>query len=325
MCVSIDEALAGIGRRVSVRRVVGSRDGKPLFTDVLGVLEAADAEVVVRRPDRTTVSFPRAAVVAAKLVPPAGLRVPDRNLEEIAALGWGGLETERLGDWLLRASGGFTGRANSVLTVGDPGRPLDEAVPFVERWYADRGLPARFQVPMPHAAVVDRWLVEHGWSLLDEVRVLVADLEPLAWPPLRDTRVRIDAHPDEAWLASYHYRGGELPAHARAVIEHGGTLGFASVRTPAGQVLAIGRGAVDRGWLGLTAVEVEPSARRQGLGVVVLRALAGWAVERGARSCYLQVAVENAPALSLYQRAGFVDHHRYQYRVPPRPPSSEPL
>ena len=30
----------------------------------------------------------------------------------------------------------------------------------------------------------------------------------------------------------------------------------------------------------------------------------------------LQVAIENAPALALYGRAGFVDHHRYRYRLP---------
>jgi N-acetylglutamate synthase len=316
--VSIDEALAHIGRRVSVRRVVGTRDGRPLFSDVVGVLQSAGDDVVVRRADRSSVAFPRAAVVAAKLVPPAGLLVPDRELEEIAALGWRGIETDHIGDWLLRAAGGFTGRANSALAVGQPGLPLDEAVARVVRWYAGWSLPARFQVPMPHAASVDTWLADHGWLLLDQVRVLVADLEPLAWPPVVDRRVRIDDRPDADWMGCYHYRGGKLPDHARTVIERGETLAFASVRSTAGEVLAIARGSVDRGWLGVTAVEVAENARRQGLGGVVMRALAGWAVAHGARSCYLQVAVENGPALSLYLRAGFVDHHRYQYRVPAR-------
>jgi N-acetylglutamate synthase len=41
-------------------------------------------------------------------------------LELLSARTWRGLETGRLGDWLLRAGGGFTGRANSVLVVGRP-------------------------------------------------------------------------------------------------------------------------------------------------------------------------------------------------------------
>lgn len=42
------------------------------------------------------------------------------DLEEVAALGWRGTEEEQLGGWRLRAAGGFTGRANSALAVGDP-------------------------------------------------------------------------------------------------------------------------------------------------------------------------------------------------------------
>jgi N-acetylglutamate synthase len=41
-------------------------------------------------------------------------------LERLAARSWRGLEEQWHGDWLLRAGGGFTGRANSVLVVGDP-------------------------------------------------------------------------------------------------------------------------------------------------------------------------------------------------------------
>ena len=61
-------------------------------------------------------------------------------LELLAARGWRGAEEGALGDWLLRAGGGFTGRANSALVVGDPGLPLPEAVDAVTRWYADRDL-----------------------------------------------------------------------------------------------------------------------------------------------------------------------------------------
>ncbi len=56
---------------------------------------------------------------------PVAISIPD--LERRAALGWRAPEEERLGDWLLRAADGFTGRANSALANGDPGRPLDRA------------------------------------------------------------------------------------------------------------------------------------------------------------------------------------------------------
>lgn len=255
------------------------------------------------------------------------------SLEAVAALGWRGTETDRLGGWLLRAAGGFTGRANSALPLGDPGVATSAAVDHVQAWYGARGLRPRFLVPLPDAQPVDDELVARGWALGDVVRMLVAPVPPLvaaydnslpASPP-----VRVDPVPDAAWVAAYHYRGGELPAHAREVIEHGDLLGFASVRDSGGAVLAIARGSVDADltaagdsgtgepWLGVTAVEVDPAARRRGLGGVILGGLASWASGHGAGCCYLQVAADNAPALALYARHGFAFHHTYQYRLAP--------
>ena len=62
------------------------------------------------------------------------------DLERLAARGWRAPEEEPLGGWLLRAGGGFTGRANTALVTGDPGRTLPEAVAAVTAWYRDRGL-----------------------------------------------------------------------------------------------------------------------------------------------------------------------------------------
>ncbi len=91
------------------------------------------------------------------------------ELEQRAALGWRAPEEERLGDWLLRAAGGFTGRANSALALGDPGRPLDEAAGAVRDWYHARGLPAMIAIPYPagrpQAVAADRFLAEQGWGV----------------------------------------------------------------------------------------------------------------------------------------------------------------
>src|ERR1700761_8066463 len=70
-------------------------------------------------------------------------------LDRLAARTWRGTDEEALGSWLLRAAGGFTGRANSVLTAGDPGMPLPEAAGRVRAWYTARGLPPMAPVSYP--------------------------------------------------------------------------------------------------------------------------------------------------------------------------------
>jgi N-acetylglutamate synthase len=85
-------------------------------------------------------------------------------LERAAALHWQAPETEPLGEWLLRAAGGFTGRANSALPAGDPGLPLAEAVTAVEDWYRRRDL--RPMIVLPQGAgpeSLEDLLAERSW------------------------------------------------------------------------------------------------------------------------------------------------------------------
>jgi N-acetylglutamate synthase len=247
------------------------------------------------------------------------------GLERMAAAHWRGTEEEWLGDWLLRAAGGFTGRANSALPLGDPGLPLEAALAEVTRWYRARALPPMIAVPTPIAADspaqgLDRQLSRRMWATRSgPAFVMLADL-PLAaraaeFPAGRG--VQVSREPDDAWAARYHYRGQDhLPPVARQVLTSAEEQSFVSIRD-GGTVLAIARLSVAGGWAGLTAVEVHPGHRRQGLGVAITAAAGQEAARRGVSRLFLQVEVDNAPAQALYAGLGFRFSHRYHYRVAP--------
>jgi len=314
-----------VGHRVVVRRVVTGTDaGRPQFGDVLGELIELDAEhqrVVVRTARGDVVAVPVADVVAAKRVPPRRARpvdVDDLELERIAALGWRGLDVENLGGWLLRAAGGWTGRSNSVLPLGSPGLPLDAALEYVRGWYRARDLAPTIQLPLPALAELEEALRERGWTDRWGALVLVAGVgalraAQLAVPGLPP--VTVAESPDPAWLAAYHYRGGALPAVAADVLRVADSPGFASVRLD-GVPVAICRLAVDEGWVGVTAVEVDPAHRRRGFATHLLAGAVEWAAARGARGVHLQVDSDNAPALAVYEKLGFRRHHHYRYFRP---------
>ena len=236
------------------------------------------------------------------------------DLERLTARSWRGLEEEPYGEWLLRAGGGFTGRANSVLVLGEPPLPLTDAVAVVARWYAERGLRPRAQVPLPGSEAADAALAAAGWDRDEDVLVLTAGLA--GWP---ESSIAVDlaVEPDHAWLAAYHYRGSRLPPIAHSVLVGADEPVFAAVRldpSPA-PLAAVARGVVVDGWLCVTAVTVAENCRRRGLATAVMAALGRWATERGGHSCVLQVVDSNAPALALYDRMGFTEHHRYHYRL----------
>jgi GNAT superfamily N-acetyltransferase len=271
------------------------------------------------------------------------------DLERVAAAHWRGTEEEWLGDWLLRAAGGFTGRANSVLPLGDPGQPLDDALTVVSGWYLERGLAPMIAVPMPldgdahrdasafrepsasseapasretdgPGGELDAELARRSWPTRPgPAFFMVADL-PLAIPadgPAVAREVLVSPEPDDAWAARYHYRGQDhLPPVARRVLTSAGEQSFVSIRD-GGEVLAIARLSIAAGWAGLTAVEVHPGFRRQGLGVAVTAAACRVAEQRGVPRAFLQTETDNVPAQALYQRLGFSYSHRYHYRVAP--------
>jgi N-acetylglutamate synthase len=247
------------------------------------------------------------------------------ELERLAARTWRGLEEEPYGDWLLRAGGGFTGRANSVLVLGSPPEPIDRAVATVTRWYEDRGLLPRAYVPSPGGEDADAALERAGWSRLEDNLVLTAPLDGWAAPHVA---VALAPLPDDAWLAGYRYRGTPLPPVAREILVNADEPVFASVRS-AGEpapLAAVARGVRAGTLLVVTAVTVDERHRRKGLATAVMAALGAWARDRGADSCLLQVASSNVPALALYERLGFTEHHRYHYRLgAERVPAAGPL
>jgi N-acetylglutamate synthase len=263
------------------------------------------------------------------------------QLERMAAAHWRGTEEEWLGEWLLRAADGFTGRANSALPLGDPGRPLGEALDYVTGWYRARGLPPMISVPLPLSAGdpsadgrdgpegtggiegpegLDAELTERGWATRPgPAFVMVADLPLTVTGPGRPAGavVRADADPDEAWLARYHYRGTDTrPPVMREVLASAQDQAFMSIRARSG-VLAIARLSIASGWGGITAVEVDQNRRRSGLGLAITAAVCAEAVERGVDRVFLQVEEGNAGARALYERCRFRYSHRYHYRMAP--------
>lgn len=311
---------ADVGKRVSVRRWNEDVAGGEKFTDTVGVLTSWDNGVLlITRRSGESVRIAESSLVAGKVVPaaPARRRGPAASYEElsrIAARAWQPVERERLGDWELRASAGFTRRANSVLPVGEPGLPLDEALTVVRDWYADRGLPAYIQTATGAEGTQELLCAEleaRGWT-----REVTAELWIGALAPLTDREVSAEVvlsrEADAAWLSRYQRKG--LSEVALKVLGSGPSVWFATVPGAAGRApAAIGRCVVDGRWAGFAAVEVDPAQRRRGLAGAVMTALARRALEEGASAAWLQVETDNTAARALYAGLGFGTHHAYHH------------
>ncbi|WP_426365955.1 GNAT family N-acetyltransferase [Streptomyces sp. E-08] len=312
---------ADVGKRVSVRYVTDSAEAGGRFTDAVGVLTSWDNGVLlITRKSGESVRIAESALAAGKVVPaaPARRRGPSATFPELAratARAWQPVESEALGEWTLRASDGFTRRANSVLPLGDPGMPVADALTHVRAWYAARKLPAYVQTSTGAegtqellCATLDR----HGWRREVSAEVRIAALAPIGDLDADVSAVRLSRAVDEAWLRRYQ-RFEEASPAVRSVLASGPSVWFASVAGTGEVPAAIGRCVVDGRWAGFLAVEVDPGQRRRGLATAVMTALARRALDEGASAAWLQVEADNDGARALYDGMGFAPHHHYHH------------
>jgi len=327
-----------IGRRVVVRHRVGDKQ-----TDAVGELSADGADLVVQT-RRGPVRVARSAVTAVRAIPPAPARRASltaiARLEELCADAWPAFVDERLGAWRLRATGGFTARANSALAIGDPGLPTAAALAAVRTFAERHDITPRVQAPVgspwDKAVAAQGWVLDVGHAAGSVVSVQVADLGKLAVGPAADgtaasgaagspvadgTAVEVGEHtgeaatievgaPTDAWWRLV--LGGPPTPAQRHVLGGAGALTL----TDAQGVVGAGRVVVVADHLHVSVLTVDPALRRRGHGTALLAAAARWGRGHGARWGVLQVAVHNTAALALYARAGWTEHHRYRYLVP---------
>jgi ribosomal protein S18 acetylase RimI-like enzyme len=240
---------------------------------------------------------------------------PVYEVEQRCADAWPALVEERLGDWRLRAAAGFTGRANSTLTCGDPGVPVPEALDRTITFAKANGIGPTAHVVRDsrHEKAVEAagWVVDDAHPGGAESGVLVG---PLAgFHGRRVAGVSVPDVPSPGW---WELVARKTPTEAeRHVLSSGSAVGFGEISRD-GEVVAAVRGAVVGDLLHIARLAVRPEHRRGGLARGLLIGLAAWGVKRGATRCALQVAEQNTPAWRLYTELGCAEHHRYRYWVP---------
>jgi len=240
---------------------------------------------------------------------------PVFEVELRCADAWPALVDERLGEWRMRAAAGFTGRANSTLTCGDPGVPVPEALHRVITFAKANGIGPTAHVVRDsrHEDAIGSagWVVDLDHPGGAESGVLVGSLSDFRGAEVAGASV---SHvPGPGW---WELTASDPPTEAqRHVLASGSTTGFGVVERD-GEVVAAVRGAVVGDLLHIARLAVRPSHRRGGLARGLLLELVAWAEARGAVRCALQVAEHNTAAWKLYESLGCVEHHRYRYWVP---------
>lgn len=242
-----------------------------------------------------------------------------QRFEEAFLTSWPALRLALYDGWLLRFSGGYTKRANSVQALYGSSLDLETKIDHCEAAYRAHDLPVLFRVtPYTQPASLDAALAARGYTRYDRSLVL--------WRPVDDGALRqpseavsVAPHLDD-WLADYwrlsetSYRHRETH---RAILDASPAHLIPVRYLVGGTVVSCALGIVAQGFVGLYDMVTAAGARRHGYATELVQSTLYWARQVGAEHAYLQVVAENVAARALYGALGYRLRYDYWYRMSP--------
>ncbi|UCC12350.1 MAG: GNAT family N-acetyltransferase [candidate division WOR-3 bacterium] len=240
-----------------------------------------------------------------------------RTIEEMSMNAWPSRETVLYDGWVLRFNDGYTRRANSINPLYPSTLDVKTKITYCKRLYTSRNLRPIYKIThQVNPLDLDEVLSDHEYRREAETSVqtlpITADIHETGH------RVKISEVVDEQWIRRFMSMNQMPDDNFRVIASMLHRIAtpkcFASIIRE-GEIIACGIGVIENHAVGLFDIVVDPHLRKQGLGTQLVFGILDWARSQRVTSAYLQVMIDNAPAMAMYAKMGFSEVYRYWYRV----------
>ena len=238
-------------------------------------------------------------------------------IEELSLNAWPALQTVLYDGWVIRFASGYTKRANSVNPLYPSAVDLDAKIRFCEGIYENKKLPVVFKItPTVYPDNLDAKLSANGYRNDSPTSVQVMELEAANVQIASEVELQGDLSTE--WLDNFCQMSAVAEPNREAlqqillqIIPH---HCFISLKSD-DRTIACGLGVLQSGHVGLFDIVTDKAFRGQGYGRQVVESILAWGKQNGAQKAYLQVMLNNPPALHLYSKIGFIETYQYWYRI----------
>jgi GNAT superfamily N-acetyltransferase len=245
-----------------------------------------------------------------------------KGFEELSLNSWPSLQTLLFDGWVLRFANGFTKRSNSISPLFSSGLNPGEKIRYCENLYQNLGLDTVFKMTSAvYPANLDEILEAKGYIINSPTSVQILDLSDCQVSPLK--KAILSSHFTDEWLSDFCRLVNLEEKHQSTLKKI-----LTNIVTPTcfaclgeseeKDTISCGLGVLQDKYFALYDIVTAANSRNRGFGKQVVLNLLNWGKEKGARTVYLHVMLNNEPALRLYSQLGFKEIYRYWYRIKAR-------
>ena len=239
------------------------------------------------------------------------------TIEELSLNAWASLQTLLYDGWILRFADGYTKRANSVNPLYSSSIDIVEKIHFCESVYQKRNLPAVFKMTSSvYPGDLDEKLHRKGYQINSPTSVQTIDVEAADFQ--ERSKAEFQDQLSRAWLENFCRMSAVPMLHTKTLQKILMNIipnhCFVSIKSK-DKIVACGLGIVQSGYVGLFDIVTDEEFRERGYGRQIVENILEWGKQNKAQRGYLQVMLDNVPALHLYAKIGFREQYQYWYRI----------
>lgn len=241
-------------------------------------------------------------------------------IEDLSLNAWPSHQIELYDGWILRFSYFYTHRTNSVEQIGPSALPLHEKIAYCESVYRNWGTPCIFKINPLVPRDFDTLLYKKEYAIEHLTEVMTMHI-PEHLPGPVESPVILENAISPAWIFSlFDLKGTTDPVHRQIVPSMYRSIPKITIAAHIeenGRFAATGLGILDRNYIGVYAIHVDPACRRKHYARDICRSILAEGMRQGADQAYLQVVQGNTAARRLYESLGFEQFYTYWFRVSP--------
>ncbi|GKX35548.1 MAG: acetyltransferase [Rhizobiaceae bacterium MnEN-MB40S] len=243
-----------------------------------------------------------------------------RRLEAVGFRAWPAASIQYDGSWQVRLTAGHPSKRLNSVNPLDPSdhRDVEKRVERAAQRFSAYGRPLIFRQSPLAPPQLDAYFDAKGWRRFDETTVMMADIRKLDLDatldhlPIRELGRYVDAN------IQVHGRDKSIkPGLTEVISSIRPSSGWFVIEEPGAGPVATALCVHDSDMAGIFEVATRRDRRNKGYGREVVTAALRWARMRGAEQAWLQVETTNEAARDLYERFGFEEIYRYDYRQAP--------